>query len=180
MMTPDEWNAAERGIVRAWTTGAVSQALQEIERVLEQGNDEQRGRALMYRGSIREEASDWHAAKDDFMQAAGLQASGSYVRYTTELSAGHASQKAGDTQEALTWYRAALLTCAQTDEPFSGATATQALLTLAPELSPSDRELARAVTVKSWRVLSLPGQPNLDDLAGATEILMQRASDPNA
>lgn len=51
-MTPDEWDAAERGIVREWTTGAVSRVLHEIERVLELGTDEQRGRALVYRGSI--------------------------------------------------------------------------------------------------------------------------------
>lgn len=179
MMTPDEWDAAERGIVRAWTTGAVAQALQEIDRVLERGNDEHRGRALMYRGSIHEEASNWEAARDDFVQAVGLLSARSYLRYTAELSVGHACEKAGETQEAMEWYRAALRTCAQADELFSGATATKALLVLAPELSPSDRELARTVTAKSWQVLSLPNEPNLDDLVGMTEILMQRASNPD-
>ena len=52
-MTPDEWDQSERGIVRAWTTGAMAEALQQIESVLRQGDDEQRGRALMYRGSIK-------------------------------------------------------------------------------------------------------------------------------
>lgn len=180
MMTPDEWVAAERDIVRAWTTGAAAQALQEIERVLERGNDEQRGRALMYRGSIHEEASNWHAAKDDFMQAVGLLSAGSYPRYTAELSVGHACEKAGEPQEAMKWYRTALRTCVQAEELFSGATATRALLALAPELSPSDRELARAVTAKSWQVLNLPNEPDLDDLAGMTEVMMQRASNPDA
>lgn len=179
-MTPDEWNAAERGIVHAWATGAAAQALQEIERVLDRGNDEQRGRALMYRGSIHEETSNWQAAKDDFIQAVGLLSVGSYPRYTAESSVGHACERAGQTQEAVKWYRAALFTCAQADEPFSGGTAAKGLLALAPELPASDRELARTVAVKSWYVLNLPNQPNLDDLAGTTEILIQCASDPNA
>lgn len=85
-MTPDEWDQAERRIVRAWGTGDVPQALQDIERVLEQGTDEQRGRALLYRGSIQEGASNWEAAKNDFIQAVNLFSVGSYARYTAELS----------------------------------------------------------------------------------------------
>lgn len=179
-MTSDEWDQAERSIVGAWTTGEVEQALREIENVLDRGTDEQRSRALMYRGSIHEEAANWQAAKNDFVQAVDLLRAGSYPRYTAELSVGHACENAGETHEAMKWYRAALLTCAQADELFSGATATRGLLALASELSPSDRDLARAVTAKSWQVLNLPNEPNLDDLAGTTEILMQRASDPNA
>jgi hypothetical protein len=178
MMTPNEWDAAERDIVRAWTTGAARQAIQEIERVLERGDDEQRGRALMYRGSIHEETSNWQAARDDFIQAVGLLSARSYQRYAAELSVGHACEKAGETQDAVKWYRAALLTCAGADEPFSGGTALKGLLALAPELSVSDLELARTVTAKSWHVMNLPNEPNLDDLAGTAEIVMQRASDP--
>lgn len=178
-MGPGEWDEAERRIVGAWTTGAVADALEQIESVLERGDDEQRARALVYRGSIQEEATNWKAAKDDFVQAAGLFRPGTYARYTAELSVGGALEKAGEKQEALQWYRAALLTCAQADELFSGATATKALLALASELSPSDRELTRTVTAKSWHVLNLPNEPNLDDLAGTTELLIQRASNPD-
>ncbi len=179
MMRPDEWDQAERRIVGAWTTGAVPQALEQIESVLAQGDNEQRGRALMYRGSIHEEAANWQAAKNDFIQAVALLSPGSYPRYAAELSVGHACEKAGETQEAVKWYRAALLTCARAEELFSGAAATKALLALAPELSSADRELARTVTAKSWHVLNLPNEPNLDDLAGTTEILIQRASNPD-
>ena len=70
--------SAERGIVRAWTTGAVAEALQQIENVLGQGDDEQCGRALMYRGTIKEESANWDAAKGDFIQAVGLFRLGSY------------------------------------------------------------------------------------------------------
>lgn len=178
MISPDEWDDAERRIVRAWSTGAVTDALEQIESVLERGDDEQRARALVYRGSIQEEAANWKAAMDDFVQAAGLFRPGSYARYTTELSVGGVLNRTGELHEAVKWYRAALNTCARADELFSGATATKALLAVAPELSPSDRELARTVTAKSWRVLNLPNEPNLDDLAGTTEILMHRASTP--
>lgn len=179
MMTPNEWDQAEREIVRAWTTGAVAEALQQIESVLGQGDEEQRGRALMYRGSIKEESANWDAAKGDFIQAVGLFRPGSYPRYTAELSVGHSYEKAGEKQQAVQWYRAALLTCTQADELFSGATATKALLALEPVLAPKDMELARAATVRSWQVLNLAGEPDLDDLGSATETLMQRASNPD-
>lgn len=100
-------------------------------------------------------------------------------RYTAELSVGHLCQKASDTMEAVTWYRVALVTCVEANEPFSGATAVKALLALTPELSSSDRELARTVAAKSWQILNLPKQPNLDDLVATTDILSRRASNPN-
>lgn len=179
MISPDEWDDAERRIVRAWSSGAVTDALEQIESVLERGDAEQRARALIYRGSIQEESANWKAAKDDFVQAAGLFRPGSYTRYTAELSVGGVLRRAGEVHEAVKWYRAALLTCAEAVELFSGATATKALLAIAPELSPSDRELARTVTAKSWQLLNLPNEPNLDDLAGTTEMLIQRASNPD-
>ncbi|MCL4845757.1 MAG: hypothetical protein KJ066_04435 [Acidobacteria bacterium] len=180
MMTLDQWDQAERRIVRAWTSGNVEQALQEIEVVLDRGNDEVRGRALVYRGSIQEEKANLQAAKNDFIQAVGLFSPGSYSRFTAELSVGHACEQTSEKQQAVQWYRAALVTCAQADEPFSGATATKALLALEPCLAPNDVDLARVVTLKSWQLLGLAGEPDLDDLAGTTEMLMRRASTPEA
>jgi hypothetical protein len=52
-MTPGEWDDAEKRVVHEWMGGDVTLALQQIEMVLDRGNDEQRGRALVYRGSIR-------------------------------------------------------------------------------------------------------------------------------
>ena len=180
MMTPDEWDQAQRRIVRAWMSGNVEQALQEIEVVLDRGNDEVRGQALVYRGSIQEEKANLQAAKNDFIQAVGLFSLGSYPRYTAELSVGHACEQVGEKQQAVQWYRAALVTCAQADEPFSGATATKALLALEPILGPNDVELVRVVTLKSWQLLGIGGEPDLNDLAGTTEILMRRASTPDS
>jgi hypothetical protein len=179
-MTSDEWKQLEPQIVRAWTSGKVRNALRLIQRALDGGDDQIRARALVYRGSITEGREDWAAAKDDFIQAAGLFPVGSYTRYTAELSVGLAFENLRQQAGSIEWYRAALLTCAQAEEPFSGAAALSALLSIEPALSPSDAELARTVTVKSWKVLKLNGEPDLNDLAAATEILRQRASDPHA
>ncbi len=174
-MTPDEWDQAERRILRAWTGGQVRDALREIELALVRGNDEVRGQALVYRGSIYEEAANWDAAQRDFIQAADLFRAGSYLRYSAELSAGLACEQAGERQQAAQWYRAALLTCAQDDERFSGATVAKAFLALQPALAPEDAELVQAVIVRSWQVLNLTGEPDLDHLVDTTETLMRRA-----
>jgi tetratricopeptide (TPR) repeat protein len=177
-MTADEWEETERRIVGRWRTGRLIDAFDQIDGVLVRGDDEQRGRALLYRGSIHEEADDLERAKDDFVQAVGLLPPGSYARYTAELSAGQASAALGNADEAVKWYRQSLLTCAHAIELISGHTALKALLALVPTLPPSDLQLARTVASKSWTVLELSGEPNLEDLASTIEILHGRASDP--
>ena len=177
-MTSGEWEEAERNIVRAWSCGDSATALAHIQRVLDTGAAEPRGRALMYRGSMREDARDWQNAKNDFVQAAALLPPGSYVRYTAELSVAHVCELNGEHREALAWLRAALLTCSRAIEPFSGASAARALMSLEPEIQPADRELLRDVLVRSWRVLHLPGEPDLDDLSGTTNLLRRAGSQP--
>jgi hypothetical protein len=177
-LTSNEWEEEERVIVRAWSRGDSATALAHIQRVLEIGTAEQRGRALIYRGSMHEDARDWLNARDDFIQAAGLLPPGSYARYTAELSVGHVCELNGARQEALAWHRAALLTCSRSIEPFSGASAARSLMSLEPEIQTADRQLLRDVLAKSWRVLHLDGEPDLDDLSGTTDLLTRAGSRP--
>ena len=175
-MTEDEWHQAERDIVRAWTTGDRPQALTLIDRVLARGSDVLRGRALLYRGSIREEEANWAAARRDFMESVGLLPAGSYVRYTAELSVAIACKRLGEESQAVDWYRAALMSCAAGEERFSGAAAAKGLMALEPVPRPVDQDLIRAVIISSWQLLRLPGEPDLEDLVGAIETLMKRQS----
>jgi tetratricopeptide (TPR) repeat protein len=179
MITSTEWARVEREIVTAWSAGNTADALKVIEDVLTRGSDEFRGRALMYRGSIQEDEANWSSAEADFIQAVGLLSPGSYARYTAELSAAHACKRTGETDEASRWYREALLTCMQPVEPFSGAVAAKGLLEVTSLLPAADLDLVLAVIEKSWRVLSLPNEPDTQDLAGAIETLIQRASNAN-
>lgn len=178
-MDPDEWERTEGVLVQAWTAGRLQDALSQIDRVMLDGNDSQRATALMYRGSMREEAADWEAAKVDFIRAATMSAPGSYQRYTSEVSAGVMSDKAGDPSDAVKWYRSALMTCLNSTEPFSGASAVKALLAAGSEMSPGDRQLVTFVTLRSCEVLGCQDRADLDDLAGTAEMLLRRASDPN-
>jgi len=176
MLTSDEWDEAERNIVRAWSRGDSATARAHVQRVLDTGTGEQRGRALIYRGSMHEDARDWLNAQDDFIQAAGLLPPGSYARYTAQLSVGHVCELNGERQEALAWHRAALLTCSLAIEPFSGTSAARALMSLEPAIQPADRQLLRDVLARSWRVLHFPGEPDLDDLSGTTDLLRRAGS----
>lgn len=176
----DEWSRAERRIVAAWTSGNVAEALREIDVTLAQATDEVRARALVYRGSIQEGQEDLAAARNAFVEAVGLCTLGSYSRYTAELSVGHVCERSAEKEEAVQWYRAALVTSAHAVEPFSGATAVKALLALEPTLTPRDFDVVRLVTLKAWQLAGLPGEPDLDDLAGTTGMLIRWASTPDA
>jgi len=177
MMTDDEWDRAERTIVGAWTTGDVPLAMTEIENALIQGTGEIRGRALVYRGTIHEEGGNLDQAKADFIEAAGLFVSGSYAKYSAELSVAHVCEEREITDQAIRWYRRALQTCVDSTEPFSAAVAARAFLRHSSPVSTPDLELLQSVTTKSWRALGLPNEPNLTDLAGTADLMIKRGSE---
>lgn len=167
----------EREIVHAWNSGDIQTALNLIERVLREGPDEHRGRALLYRGPVREEEDNWLEAMKDFAHAANYIAAGTYARYNAELSAGRASAELGDADEALSWYRAALKTCVYSSESFSGALAVKTLLTSnGGSLTPQDESLAKQAFEKSWSALEISGQPDLANLSSTAEQLLRTAS----
>jgi hypothetical protein len=94
-----------------------------------------------------------------------------------ERSLGEACEKLGAPGAALEWYRTALKTCAEGDE-FSGGHALKVFLALAgQQLLPDDEATASSVAVKSWRVLELPGSPDLKDLGKTAEALAKRTSE---
>ena len=175
-MTLDEWNRLECEIVSAWTSRDRRLAQAKIDLALREGSDEVRGRALLYRASMMEEEGNGGAALNDFIEASTLLPKWSYVRYTAELSAGHAAGSGTDAQRRVQWYQNALRTCVAAPEPFSGAAAAVALLSATPQLSQGDIELIGTVIAKSWQVLGMPGEAPLDDLMKTAKELVARGS----
>ena len=170
-MTPQQWEAAERKIVALWATGDRKQALEQIELVLLSDNADFKARALIYRGSISEDEGRLEAARHDFESAVKLLGDSSYIRYTTELSLGRACKLLRDRQASAEWYRAALRTCEDASESFSGSTAVEGLLAVRPSLSDAERDLIAKVLVRSWKVLEVPGLPNEDDVPATITVL---------
>ena len=170
-MTSEEWDAAERRIVKFWTSGDVKNAIEEIETVLLADSGEFKGRALIYRGSINEDGDRLDAARDDFAHAVTLLSHGSYIRYTAELSVARIYRLLGDRPASAEWYRAALRSCEDSRELFSGSTAVEGLLSVRTALSDAERDLAEKVITTSWKVLGIPGLPNEGNMTATIAIL---------
>lgn len=174
VMTSKEWKDTERDIVRAWMSGDLAAAVRHIDGALVDDNTEVRGRALLYRGAIREDEQDLVAANRDFADGAALLPAGGYARYTAELSVAGSFEALGQSAEAANWWRAALATCDTQIERFSGGAAIRRLLLSRVQLDSSDLELARSVATKSWNILGLSGEPDLDNLLATADALRAR------
>jgi len=174
MLTEDDWNQAQQKITIAWGRGKIEAAYDEIARVRASGTAQMKAQSLLYRGMIKEDVGDYCGAREDLRQAASENPSGSFARYTAEHMLGVACEKSGLSEEALRQYREALQTCLAGDD-FSGGHALERFLALAGvELRSEDHHLATAVIEKSWKVLELQGEPDLDNPVVCAKALVEK------
>jgi tetratricopeptide (TPR) repeat protein len=135
---------------------------------------ELRSEVIGFRAVLREDLGDCQNAKEDFLLALSLSQMGSYPRYTLELTLGGLSERLGIPDEAVSWYIKALLTVAE-NEGISGGTALKSFLKIKGDSAITDQEqvLCNHVVEKSWKLLWLPGGPDLSNLKEAAETLLQ-------
>jgi tetratricopeptide (TPR) repeat protein len=172
MLTEREFDEVRRKIVMAWHKGDVDVAFAAIEKVFErEGTPDMKGECLFYRGMIRESGGDLPAARRDWIEALQYAREGTFLRFQLEHNIGESLEREGLPEEALGWYKIALKTCSKGDE-YSGHQALNAYLKLkGGKIEPGDEPLIASVIVSSWRVLELPGTPDLKDLSStATEL----------
>jgi len=138
-----------------------------------------RGEALCMRSSLWQSLGVLHRAKRDALAGCRLREPRSYGRYVMQYGLGHLSEKLGNPQEAIEWYRAALKTVAASRD-ISGGGVLEKWLALCPEkdLSPSDRTLSRKAARRSWKALHLSGEPRPKDLERLAQRLLKQQGLP--
>jgi tetratricopeptide (TPR) repeat protein len=143
-------------------------------------DSEQRSEALSFRANLKEEIGQYEEASKDLLTALSLSKEGSYIQYTLELSLGGIFEKLGVRDEALSWYRKALLTCTKGTDIVGGA-ALKKFLELKGENNFTDQEkaLCQQVVERSWTLLRIPGRPALSNLKEVSEILIHSAGKPS-
>jgi len=167
MLTQEEFEQILQRVTKAWSEGNVEEALSDQEHVLSDGNSEMKGQYLFYAGMIHEKNDELDQSKEDWLRAVEYVRQGTYLKYSIEENLGRANEKLGNIQEALIWYRHALRTCAEGTE-FSGNRVLSSFLNLTKgAISEIDQPSVAAAVEKSWRVLEVPGIPNLRDLHGS-------------
>jgi tetratricopeptide (TPR) repeat protein len=171
MLTEREFNEVQQRITGAWHRGQLDEAFAEIERVLAGGLPKMKAQCLLYRGMMRQGAGALTDARHDWMQALRYARRATYLRFQLEHHIGEALEQEGQPAEALSHYRKALKTCSDGGE-FSGHQTLTAYLRLkGGEIDAGDEALLASVAAKSWRVLELPGAPNLEDLTATVAAL---------
>jgi hypothetical protein len=171
MLTRREFAEIMGKVSGAWRKGELDTALSGIETVLEDGIPDMKSESLLERGRIRQSMGATAAARQDWTEGLRYAREGTYLRFLLELSLGEALEREEQLGEALGWYKIALQTCSSGEE-FAGLRALTAYLRLnGNNIEPGDHALLASVVVKSWRVLELPGTPNLENLRSATEEL---------
>jgi len=164
MLTRDEFHAAEQRITSAWHKGDYSDAHAEIGKILRHGSAEMKAEALYLSGLIKQDTANLDEAQQDWTKALTYSASGTFLQQNLEYEIGHVLEQKGCPDQALDWYRLALHTCAVGDE-FAADSVLAAFLRINGEdISEPDRTVIEVAVRKSWRVLEVPGDPDLTDL----------------
>ncbi len=169
-------------MLRIWSLmkdGELTEAISRIDAFLSlEADPEVRSAALGFRAHINERIGNIEEAQNDLLTARSLSGP-NYQRYVQELSLGSLFERQDLNEESHSWYRAAANTCLL-DNKTSGGSALKGLLRLRPaiNLSEADIALCREVIEHSWRVLRLPGAPDLSDLERSASTITEAEGKP--
>lgn len=186
MNKPDDRDSAWLGWIEVQRRAAIlisqgdrAAAFSEVEAFLSrERNPELRSDALGLRAQFKERAGDLQGAKEDLSTALSL-IGPTYLRYVHELCLGSICEEQQQIEEALSWYRNALETSLECSD-VSGGSALQSYLRLRGQnnLNPQEKGLCRQVIAHSWKLLRLPGKPNLTNLAIAADAIKAGEAQP--
>ena len=127
---------------------------------------------LAHRALLLEFAGRLDEARVSLLDAHALEDSGSR-RFGIELGLMQIAEKAGDDEERLHWCRAAFKTVAA-DPATNGVPIARTLLAMSggvDALSPDERTDLERIIRNGWRVLELPGEPDLANVLATLDRL---------
>jgi len=137
---------------------------------------EVRGSALGMRAELKQESGNLEGALEDLLAALPL-TEDAFSRHVHEFCIAEVYRKRHDNSQVERWYRKSLETCAESGK-FSGGAVLHKYLELQPQdrLPSQDLALCSTVALRSWKLLKLPGSPDLDDLSGTALKLIETES----
>lgn len=174
------WVAEQKQILRLMMAGALSEAAAKIDAFLALGpSTDLRCDALVLRASVVESQGLMDIARSNLHEARGLALPVSYRKYTIELALAGFHEKEGAHEAAISWYLAALETVVE-DPTTSGGVAVANLLDLRDysSLSSWQRDLCLRAVHQAWELFQLLGAPDVSDLRGAAQILIEASTRP--
>lgn len=173
MISEEEFDEIFAKITLMWNRREFAEALSKLEEVCQHATPEKKAQCLLYSGMIQQDQGLLEGARRAWLEAIPLSDEGTYLRCSLQNNIGKSLESEGRSEDAITWYRAAVQTCANGDE-FAANNALNALIELnGGRVSKEDESAVAAALKKSWRVLELPGTPNLSNLPEAVKQLSE-------
>lgn len=177
MITDREFNDMVGKIRFAQSEGDLAEVYKLLAEINEAGTPEMIANGYFISGRIKRDQGLLLEARDEWFQGVQHSPDGTYILFILCRYIGDSYKKDQARDEALTWYRKALLTCAE-GEAFSGRWALVPFLELNGGTIPEeDRDIVARALEKTWRVHEFPREPDLDDLPGAIRELKERYDD---
>ena len=169
ILNDKEFNEALGTITNSWGRRDIDSAFAKIDELMPKVTPEMKAQCLLFKGTIRKDQGLTEARKE-WLEALPISRTGSFVRACLEYEIGVSFETENRFAEARNYYRLAIETCAIGDE-FSGNKQLEAYLALnRSKILPGDKAIISAALSKSWRVLELPGEP---DLTGPVNSIMK-------
>ena len=168
------WDEVMRTVARMMEEHNFAIALQTVDRFLDPDlSVELRCSVLGMRAQLKEDLGDQEGAKADLVDAISLGAA-DVARYVNESSLAELFRREGNRPDSIKWYRVALSTAMRGGFPGGGALWKFITLQSEKALSEEDRALCIDVAECSWKLLDLPGKPNLDNLKASACTIIER------
>jgi hypothetical protein len=175
-----EWMEVQKRAAKALAEADYDSATAIVNRFLGKTTfTDLRSDALAFRASLNEDRGALKAARQDLAEALELVDVG-YQQYSLELSLGRLDEEhASDLKGARRWYLRAIETAIE-DGKTSAGTALLRFLAARGEqnLLPEERQLVEESMRKSWHLLKLKGEPDLDRLERMAQLLVEAQGKP--
>ncbi len=167
MMVKEEFNESLKTLTLLWQRKDFDGALGIVEKIIRLGSPEMGAEALLFGGMIRQDQGLFDDARRMWIAALEHASERKFLLYMLQHKIGDSYQIEGSIEKALFWYRAAIQTCVTGNEFSCDQTLTALLSILKNQIPRDDEEQIALAIEKSWRVLELPGTPDLTDLPNA-------------
>ena len=174
------WIEAQKSVTEIWIEQGPKEAIAALQSFLDRGPSVELHReALAYRASLFADLGDSRKAEEDFLAAHDLARLHKLEKYSIEISLAALFKRNNAIDKAEEWYLKALETASK-DREVSGAGTLYQLIKLRgnPNFEGRERLLAETVIKKSWKLLELQGEPDLNQLGTSIQRLLEAEQSP--
>jgi tetratricopeptide (TPR) repeat protein len=150
-----------------------------ISTLMTDGNPEVKAQDCWHAAQIKEQLGDFAGAQQLYVEGLNYRPEGTFGRHDLEQLIAQTCEKLGEREEAIEWYRRSMKTYMAGDD-FGCLALLPYLHCCGDEILPEDVTMVERLVERSWKVVGLPGQPDLNDLPGAIRAIEQYISDEDA